>query len=189
MKDWTSNIYAFYAPVPAIEYVDGPHFLDKADKASTSDMRKHIKSCWGKDILKMVSEAARLDVARDVVKDCTVNGSITKAFKCKGKGTTYSTRPHSAAETWYVYSLPGLVNLTRLHFSAEIVRWVAEKLQPYQIVSDRAFQCLMKTGRPGYYLPHPSTVSRDVKVMFAATRKQIAQMLQVSAMLGKLEYD
>ena len=80
MKDWTFNIYVFYAPVPAIEYVNGQrchifkclgksckqsvrHFLTKADKASTSNMRKHIKSCWGKDILKMVSEAARLDVA------------------------------------------------------------------------------------------------------------------------------
>ena len=36
---------------------------------------------------------------------------------------------------------------------AEIVRWVAESLRPYEIVSNRGFQCLMKTGRPEYYIP------------------------------------
>ena len=79
--------------------------------------------------------------------------------------------------------------MTRLYFSAEIMCWVAENLRPYQFVSDRAFQCLMKTGQPGYYLSHPSTISCDVKVMFAGTRKRITKMLQVSAVLGKLEYD
>ncbi|KIM50503.1 hypothetical protein SCLCIDRAFT_145314, partial [Scleroderma citrinum Foug A] len=164
MKDWTSNIYTFYTPVPAIEHVDGRRchifrclgksckqsmwcFLDTGNKASTSNMRKHIKSCWGDDVLTTVCQAAKLDVACDVVKDCTVNRSITKAFKCKRKGTTYSTRPHSAAETWYVYTLPGPFKLmTRLYFSAEMVCWVAENLWPYKIVRDRAFQCLMKTG-------------------------------------------
>ena len=124
-----------------------------------------------------------------MVNDCTVNGSITKAFECKGKGTTYSARPHSAAETQYVCSLLDLFKMTRLYFSAEIMHWVAENLRPYQFVSDRAFQCLMKTGQPGYYLSHPSTISCDVKVMFAGTRKRITKMLQVSAVLGKLEYD
>jgi hypothetical protein len=37
----------------------------------------------------------------------------------------------------------------------------------------------MKTGRPEYYLPSPSTVSRDVKKVFARTRERIAAMLQV----------
>jgi hypothetical protein len=38
----------------------------------------------------------------------------------------------------------------------------------------------MKTGRPEYYLPSPSTVSRDVRLVFARTRKHVAKMLQVS---------
>ena len=61
----------------------------------------------------------------------------------------------------------------------EIVRWVSESLRPFQIVSDQGFQCLMKTGRPGYYLPSPSTVSRDVKVVFAKARNRIAKLLRV----------
>lgn len=64
--------------------------------------------------------------------------------------------------------------------SAEIVRWVAENKRPFAIVKDRAFQSLMKTGRPEYKLPSPSTVSRDVKAVFANCRARIAKMLQVS---------
>jgi hypothetical protein len=47
------------------------------------------------------------------------------------------------------------------------VRWVSESLRPFSIVKDRGFLCLMKTGRPEYYLPLPSTVSRDVRLVFA----------------------
>lgn len=61
----------------------------------------------------------------------------------------------------------------------EIVRWVSESLRPFTIVQDRGFQSLMKTGRPEYYIPSSSTVSRDVKLVFARTRQHIAKMLQV----------
>jgi hypothetical protein len=37
----------------------------------------------------------------------------------------------------------------------------------------------MKTGRPGYYIPSPVTVSRDVKKVFVKSRQRIAKMLQV----------
>jgi hypothetical protein len=36
----------------------------------------------------------------------------------------------------------------------------------------------MKTGRPEYYIPSPTTVSRDVKQVFVKARKRIAKMLQ-----------
>jgi hypothetical protein len=61
----------------------------------------------------------------------------------------------------------------------EIMRWVSENLRPFSIVKDRAFQSLMKTGRPAYHIPSPSTVARDVKTVFARTRKTIAGILQV----------
>ena len=46
------------------------------------------------------------------------------------------------------------------------MRWVAENMRPFSIVKDRGFQSLMKTGHPGYYIPSPDTVSRDVKRVF-----------------------
>lgn len=60
-----------------------------------------------------------------------------------------------------------------------IVRWVSENARPFSIVADRWFLCLMMSGRPGLYVPSPSSVSRDVKIVFAKTRKRIAAMLQV----------
>jgi hypothetical protein len=36
----------------------------------------------------------------------------------------------------------------------------------------------MKTGWPEYYIPSPSTVSHDVKLVFINVRKHIAKMLQ-----------
>jgi hypothetical protein len=63
---------------------------------------------------------------------------------------------------------------------AEIVRWVSENARPFSIVNDRGFKTLMKTGRPEYYLPSPTTVSRDVRLVFARSRQRIASLLRVS---------
>ena len=63
---------------------------------------------------------------------------------------------------------------------AEIVRWVSENARPFSIVNDRGFKNLMKTGRPEYYLPSPTTVSRDVCLVFARSRQRIALLLRVS---------
>lgn len=65
-------------------------------------------------------------------------------------------------------------------YRAEIVRWVSENMRPFDIVKDRGFLSLMKTGRPEHYIPSPVTVSRDVKQVFAKCRQRIAKMLQVS---------
>lgn len=64
--------------------------------------------------------------------------------------------------------------------SSEFVRWVAESKRPFQIVNDRGFRSLMKTGRPECYIPSAETVSRDVKDVFVRVRECIAKMLQVS---------
>lgn len=53
-------------------------------------------------------------------------------------------------------------------------------MRPFSIVDDPGFNVLMKTGRPGHYIPTRHTVARDVKDVFQKTRKKIAKMLQVS---------
>jgi hypothetical protein len=89
---------------------------------------------------------------------------ITVAFERTGKGkVTYSHRQHTTTE-----------------LRAEIVCWVAESKRPFKVVSDRCFQSLMKTGRLGYYIPSPVTVSRNIRKVFANAQKWIAKMLQVS---------
>jgi len=89
--------------------------------------------------------------------------SITAAFERKGKGKVkYSHRQHTKTEA-----------------RAEIIQWVAKSQRPFEVVADCGFQCLMKTGRPDYYIPSPTTVSRDVKKVFVNVRKRMAKILQV----------
>jgi hypothetical protein len=110
--------------------------------------------------------ADKADNANEV-RQTTIKGSldpqsITAAFERKGRDkVTYSHRQHSKTEA-----------------RAEIVQWVSESKRPFNIVKDRGFQSLMKTGRPHYYIPSPTTVSRNVKRVFANVRKRIAKMLQ-----------
>lgn len=75
-----------------------------------------------------------------------------------------------------------------IHTRAEIVRWVAESNRPFAIVEDRAFQSLMKTGRPEYWIPSRWTVGRDVQKVFARTRTRIGKMLKVSLFDHKTTY-
>ena len=81
---------------------------------------------------------------------------IMAAFEWNGKGKVkYSHRQHTKTEA-----------------RAEIVRWVTESKWPFKIVADHGFQSLMKTGRPKYYIPSPTTVSRDVKKAFVNVCKR-----------------
>lgn len=128
-------------------------------------MRRHATLCWGEDAVAAADAAKNLQEAREkVVGSLTRNGSITEAFERKPGKITYSHRPHTQVES-----------------RTEIVKWLAENLRPYKIVSDRGFLSLMKTGRPGYFIPSPSTVARDMKAVFVRARSRIAKMLQVSS--------
>jgi hypothetical protein len=182
-KDWTAPIYTFFRPVPNIEYIGGRRchtflcfakscnqksrevrrFLDKSDAKSTGNLRKHAKNCWSAEIVAYADKAKNAaEVRATTIKGILNPQSITAAFERNGKGkVTFSHRQHTKTES-----------------RAEIVRWIAESKRPFNVVSDRGFQSLMKTGRPEYYIPSPSTVSRDVKKVFANTRKRIAKMLQ-----------
>jgi hypothetical protein len=63
--------------------------------------------------------------------------------------------------------------------SAEFVHWVTKSNQPFQIVNDRGFWALMKTGRPEYYIPLAETLSCDIKNVFIHVCGWIAKSLQV----------
>ncbi|KAG0700000.1 hypothetical protein DFH29DRAFT_983246 [Suillus ampliporus] len=152
---WTSPVYTFFHSEPNIEYVHGHwshlfkcatkgckkrvhQFLDTGDAKSTGNLRKHVKAATE---TKNVTEAHAT-----VVQSILETGSIQTSFNCKGKGkVTYSHCQHTKTET-----------------CAEIVCWVSENIQPFEIVKDHGFQCLMKTGHPENYIPLPATVSHDV---------------------------
>lgn len=183
-KEWNSPIYVFFKPNPSIEYIherrvhvfecSARHckgkgngrfvrrYLDTGDAKSTGNLRKHAKVCWGLETVAAADETRNIVTARKALEKVK-DGSITEAFERVAKGkVTYSTRQHTTTQS-----------------RAEIVRWIAESKRPFQIVNDRGFQSLMKTGRPEYHIPSMHTVSRDVKRVFVKVRKRIAMMLQV----------
>jgi hypothetical protein len=128
-----------------------------------------------------VTSLPNIKEARESVTGIKNTGSITAAFEKKGRGRlTYSHRQHTKTETKCVCHLlqRSVAFLTTCR--AAIVRWVCENLRPFSIVHDQGFRILMKTGRPEYYLPSSSTVSRDVRLVFANVRKRMAKMMKVS---------
>ncbi|KAF8811404.1 hypothetical protein BYT27DRAFT_7089536 [Phlegmacium glaucopus] len=187
LTEWVSPIYAFFGRTPEVTY--GPEgrrahefrcassqckgkgsngrvvrrYLDTSDRKSTSNLKRHAITCWGKETVDAALEAkVDIDSTRNTLKTVK-DGSITAAFERKRKGkVSYSHRPHTRAET-----------------RVEIVRWVSESMRPFSIVEDRGFCSLMKTGRPEHYLPSRPTVARDVKEVFLKVRKRIGMMLQV----------
>ncbi|PPQ88236.1 hypothetical protein CVT25_005286 [Psilocybe cyanescens] len=159
-KEWTAGVYGFFRPDPIIECISGHHahtficaathcrgptrnirrFLDTKDAKSTSNLHQHALKCWGEDNVE-AAQSHLADEVHEATKGASPSGSITAAFKRKGKGKiSYSHRQHTKTET-----------------RAEIVHWVAESSRPLNIVKDRGFQSLMKTGRPEYWIPSPST--------------------------------
>ncbi|KAG1847687.1 hypothetical protein DFJ58DRAFT_843131 [Suillus subalutaceus] len=104
MKDWVSPIYAFFHPTPAIEYHEqrrchvfkcAAHscnhkvwrYLDKKDAKSTSNMRKHVKSCWGDAALQAAVDCGNMKAACDgPIKSLLEMGSIKLCLIAKARG-------------------------------------------------------------------------------------------------------
>ncbi|KAF8161868.1 hypothetical protein BJ912DRAFT_1069166 [Pholiota molesta] len=107
-----------------------------------SNLKTHAVKCWGEDVIAAASRAEKGTVRETIRQAGGSKGQLhpdvlTAKFKRNGKATvTYSHMQHTKKET-----------------KAEIVRWVAESMRPFEIVKDRGFLSLMKTGRPGYYVP------------------------------------
>ncbi|KAJ7851688.1 hypothetical protein B0H14DRAFT_2355194 [Mycena olivaceomarginata] len=138
------------------------HYLNMQDKLSTSALQKHVKKCWGPDVLDSLDEAADVGVALEkICKPYKLNGTITAVFEHIGQEkVTYSHQ-----------------QLTWMQTKAEIVLWVAESNCPFSIVKDCGFRKLMKTRHPTQYIPDPSIVLRDIRQVFARVCGQIAKLL------------
>ncbi|KAF9220056.1 hypothetical protein BS17DRAFT_715694, partial [Gyrodon lividus] len=131
-------------------------YIDTKDARLTSNLRKHVKVCkgWCKEILEMADQAKNADKAKmKIIRRFLCDGKITAMSKRKGEGkgqVTYLHHQHTHEETWY----------------------------PFDVVNDRAFCALMKTGRPDYYLPSAATVLHDLQSVFGCTWQWVGRMLQ-----------
>jgi hypothetical protein len=93
----------FFKPIPNVDYENGQHFheficaaksckkkvrhyLDKKD-AKSSNLCKHVKSCWGPNAVEAADRMKKVTEAHDsVVKPLSKDGSIMAVFKRVGKG-------------------------------------------------------------------------------------------------------
>ncbi|TFY54699.1 hypothetical protein EVJ58_g8703 [Rhodofomes roseus] len=180
-RKWTAPAYAFFWPDPAIEHIDGrrihtfrcantgckhdvQRYLASKDATSTGNLRKHIKKCWGVEALEAADWMSTASKAKESIEKYKRTQDIKVAFGAASqKSFHYSTIQHTPTET-----------------RAEIVRWVAESMRPFNIVKDRGFDCLIKTGRPEYKLPSLTTVGRDVRKVFTRVQGRAASWLQAS---------
>ena len=203
MEDWTASIYGLFEPRPEIEYVNGRRchtfkcsrkgckqrirrYLDTSDAVSTGNMRRHAKSCWGVEVVEQADALGNGEDAREAfVKKTMRDGDIKVLLERKrGSVVSYSHRQFTRDETRYVtVNSHCLACDTHACPRTELVRWCAENGRPFGIVKDRGFLKLMKTGRPGYWIPSPTTVARDAKTLFASTRQHIAKLLQASLLV------
>ncbi len=73
-KEWVLPVYAFFELVPTVRVLNGCYihkfkcsargckskiwcYLDTKDACSTLNMQKHVKTCWGKEILDTADSA------------------------------------------------------------------------------------------------------------------------------------
>jgi hypothetical protein len=128
-KDWNSPIYVFFKPTPSIEYIkercvhvfecnvkhcNGKgnghmvrHYLDTTDAKSTSNLCKHVKICWGEDVVAAADETRDVLAAREALGKIKMkDGSILKTFERVVKSkVTYSHCQHTMMESWCVFDL------------------------------------------------------------------------------------
>ncbi|EJF62536.1 hypothetical protein DICSQDRAFT_13360, partial [Dichomitus squalens LYAD-421 SS1] len=169
---WRSPVYGFFRPDVEVSYKNGQRshvfrcaakgckaevrrYLDTHDRASSGNLFKHARACWGDEVVDHAIELGDADVVREkVVKAKLESKSITDFFQQK--------------------------NPDKLKFSHRLLTKAETRcdLRPFTTLKDRGFLMIVKCGHPGFYVPSPTTVSRDVKVVFVATRKRLARMLQ-----------
>ncbi len=120
-KGWTSPIYAFFDYNIAITYIEGRpcvdficaamncknpkrqhvrQYLDKKDKGSTSNLRRHAIKCFGLDTVRR-SQNSTIDAVRKGLAGFLQNGTIPMAFEASASRgvVSYSNQPISKVET------------------------------------------------------------------------------------------
>jgi len=103
-KKWNAPIYAFFGTVLKIEYIKRRKchtfvcsavscrhevccFIGTSDAQSTGNMHKHIKKCWGEEVLSRADDIKNADKAHEQLGGVGHKSrSTTAAIEKSGKG-------------------------------------------------------------------------------------------------------
>ncbi|KAI0745590.1 hypothetical protein C8Q76DRAFT_595802, partial [Earliella scabrosa] len=162
ISHWDAPAYAFFEPIPKILKIGGnPVRRAHAFKCARPGCKKSVRRFLDTRDATSTSSLNRhavscwgkeaVDAAKKAADLDEVREKIVGGILKTGSITTYFKRKEGSAITY------SHRQHTRIETRTEIAKW---------------------TGRPGYYLPSPSTVSRDVKTVFKRSRSRIARMLQ-----------
>ncbi|KAJ7163966.1 hypothetical protein C8R43DRAFT_879404, partial [Mycena crocata] len=164
---WTSHIYTFYQGDVRIEYRnDKLHHIftcaawncnhtihcnqTSKDSNSTKNLRAHAKKCWGEDNMLAAEKVKSLGEARKLLKD---NSSV---------------RNQRLTDIFKAHAVAGGESSSHVPLTNE-----QSRLRPFTIAKDQGYRRLMKSGRPSAYIPSPTTIVRDVKLLFHKTRERL----------------
>lgn len=147
---------ALFHPEPILEVTNGKHFHVLNVQPSLANERgKRLLCTPQSEDLRLVMQHLQVNEVVDAVgkvktADEARDGSITAAFEHIGKGAiTYSHRQFTKTEARYITGLFSLMQWSaNRNFSAEFVQWISESKRPFEIVNNRGFQRVMKTGHP-----------------------------------------
>ncbi|KAF8999056.1 hypothetical protein BDZ89DRAFT_969589, partial [Hymenopellis radicata] len=152
-KKWTSSVYIFFQE-PTVEIVNG--------------RKAHVFRCGARGCKHQVN---RYQDDRVNTKDRNSPSNLrSHAVTCWGKDTVV------AADKTTAEGAREALKKHEKHPDGDIKSFFQRQTQRTgrPTYSDRrhtpAQARLQKTGRPDYYIPHPTTVSRDVKQIYAITR-------------------
>ncbi|KAJ7728787.1 hypothetical protein B0H14DRAFT_2409936, partial [Mycena olivaceomarginata] len=180
---WTSHIYVFSLGNIQFDYRSGKrhHVFTCAarnckhtiarnqttkDLNSTKNLCMHAKKCWGEENVLAAEKVKSLGEARKL---------LTENSRVRNQQLTDIFKAHAAAGGESYSHVPWTNEQSR----AEQVRWVSESLRPFAIAKDRGYRRLMKSGRPSAYISSPTTIARDVKLLFNKTRERLKKRFQV----------
>ncbi|KAJ3963860.1 hypothetical protein EV361DRAFT_982847, partial [Lentinula raphanica] len=186
-----SVVYAFFHTKPDIEFAkdNSAEYLvyrctkcaekirqgmRTGDRGSTGNLREHVKRCWGEEALAAVNNTS-LEKARTAVGE----------FK-KSKQTTL-TLVVNAVQSWFKHFSTRPPEKEKI--CVVTARWIAESARPFLIVGDRGYRWLQKEGRPQHYVPSNVTVARDLKKLYAASKKRLKMELKEYKYLVPVELD
>ncbi|KJA19663.1 hypothetical protein HYPSUDRAFT_143442, partial [Hypholoma sublateritium FD-334 SS-4] len=131
METWNMPINSFWHPTPSIGYeknhcyhkfscfkksckVKVCHYLDTKDAASTGNMHRHTKKCWGEDMVKLTMSMGNIIAARKALAK-SPDGSITEAFLVKELNKlTFLHHQHTKMETQFILLL--LLSIIQAHW-------------------------------------------------------------------------
>lgn len=117
-----------------------------SDRSSTSNLRVHAETCWGKETIDAASKVeGGITATRDLLKgwdNKLRDGTLLSVFKQKSKN-----------KIEYLLHPP-----TKVEIKANHVLWIVQSNRPPEMVKDPGYLKNMKDGRPHVWIPSPSTV-------------------------------